>query len=84
MIGSASCGEKASVTTASHGGDMHEGAFVRTRTASIHNNVMVATRSISSGRGGVSHETSASATAMVRLYVCTYLPATVGHAMGCN
>ena len=50
----------------------------------VHNNIMVATRSISSGRGGASHETSASASAMARLYVCAYLPSTVGHTMGCN
>jgi hypothetical protein len=56
MIGSASCGEKASVVTASHRGDLHEDASVRIGPASVHNNVMVATRSISSGRGSASHE----------------------------
>jgi fibronectin-binding autotransporter adhesin len=83
MIGSA-CGDKASAATASHGGDMHEVASARTELNSAHNNVMVATRSISSGRGGASHETSASASAMARLYVCAYMPSSVGHTMGCN
>jgi hypothetical protein len=83
MIGSA-CGDKASVATASHAGDMHEVASAHTELNSAHNNVMVATRSISSGRGGASRETSASASAMARLYVCAYLPSTVGHTMGCN
>ena len=83
MIGSA-CGDKASVATASHDGEMHEVASAHTELNSAHNNVMVATRSISSARGGASHETSASASAMARLYVCAYLPSTVGHTMGCN
>ncbi|MGB8543007.1 MAG: hypothetical protein WCD49_15360 [Candidatus Acidiferrales bacterium] len=83
MIGSASCGDKASTVTAAHG-DLHEVASAGTELNSAHNNVMVATRSISSGRGGASHETSASAAAMARLYVCAYLPSTVGHTMGCN
>jgi hypothetical protein len=83
LIGS-TCGDKASVATASHGGDRHEVASALTELNSAHNNVMVATRSISSGRGGASHETSASAPAMARLYVCAYLPSTVGHTMGCN
>ncbi len=83
MIGSASCGDKASTVT-SHSGDVHEVASAHTELNSAHNNVMVATRSVSSGRGGASHETSASASAMARLYVCAYLPSTVGHTMGCN
>jgi hypothetical protein len=83
MIGSA-CGDKASVATASHAGDVHEVASARTELDSAHNNVIVATRSISSGRGGASHETSASASGMARLYVCAYLSSTVGHTMGCN
>jgi fibronectin-binding autotransporter adhesin len=84
MIGSASCGDKASVVTAAHGSGPHEVASARTELNSAHNNVMVATRTISSARGGASHETSASASAMARLYVCAYLPSTVGHTMGCN
>ena len=83
MIGSA-CGDKASAATVSHGGDLHEVASAHTELNSAHNNVMVATRSISSGRGGASHETSASASAMARLYVCAYMPSSVGHTMGCN
>jgi hypothetical protein len=83
MIGSA-CGDKPSAATVSHGGDMHEVASAHTELNSAHNNVMVATRSISSGRSGTSHETSASTSAMARLYVCAYLPSTVGHTMGCN
>jgi len=81
IIGSASCGDKTSVVTASHAGDIHEVASVHTDLNSVHNNV---TRSISSGRGGASHETSGSASAMARLYACAYLPSTVDHAMGCN
>ena len=84
MIGSASCGDRASTVTASHGSDLHEVASAGTELNSAHNNVMVATRSISSGHGDASHETSASASAMARLYVCAYLPSTVGHTMGCN
>ena len=34
--------------------------------------------------GGASHETSAPASAMARLYVCAYLTSSVGHTMGCN
>jgi hypothetical protein len=83
MIGSA-CGDKPSAATVSHGGDMREVASARTELNSAHNNAMVATRSISSGRGGASHETSASASAVARLYVCAYFPSTVGHTMGCN
>src|ERR1700683_786372 len=77
-------GDKASVATSSHDGEMHEVASAHTELNSAHNNVMVATRSISSARGGASHETSASASAMARLYVCAYLPSTVGHTMCCN
>jgi hypothetical protein len=45
---------------------------------------MVATRSISSARGGASNEPSASASAMARLYVCAYLPSSVARTMGCS
>jgi hypothetical protein len=82
---SGSCDRAA--TTAAHGG---ETAFQATSSASStisatpHNNIMVVTRSISEARSGASHETSVSATAMARLYVCAYLPSTVGHTMGCN
>jgi hypothetical protein len=86
LIGSGYCG-KASVSTSAHGGEtaLHATSSASsTVSATPHNNVMFATRSISAARGGASHETSASATAMARLYVCAYLPSTVGHTMGCN
>jgi hypothetical protein len=84
LIGSGSCGNAA---TSAHGGEiaLHATSSASsTISATPHNNVMVATRSISAARGGVSHETSTSATAMARLYVCAYLPSTMGHTMGCN
>jgi hypothetical protein len=84
MIGSASCGDKASMVTASHGSDLQKVISAGTELSSAHNNVMVATRSISSGRGGASHETSASASAMARLYVCAYLPSSIAQTTGCN
>jgi hypothetical protein len=84
MIGSASCGDRSLAATVSHGGDMHEVASARTELNSVHNNVMVATRSMSAGRGGASHETSASGSAMARLYVCAYVPLSVTHTMGCD
>jgi fibronectin-binding autotransporter adhesin len=83
MIGSA-CGDKPSAATVAHGGDIHDVTSAHTELNSAHNNVIVATRSISSGRGGASQESSASASAMARLYVCAYLPSTLGHAMGCS
>jgi hypothetical protein len=85
-VGSGSC-DKASASTSAHGGEtaLHATSSASsTISATPHNNIMVATRSISAARGGSSHETSASATAMARLYVCAYLPSTVGHTMGCN
>jgi hypothetical protein len=85
LVGSGSCGKAAS--SSAHGTEtaLHatSSAFSAI-SAAPHNNVMVATRSMSAARGGASHETSASATAMARLYVCAYLPSTVGHTMGCN
>jgi fibronectin-binding autotransporter adhesin len=86
LIGSGSC-DKASTVTATHGTETVAHAISSassTVNATPHNNIMVATRSISAARGGATHETSASATAMARLYVCAYLPSTVGHTMGCN
>jgi fibronectin-binding autotransporter adhesin len=86
LVGSGSC-DKASASTSAHGGEtaLHATSSASsTISATPHNNIMVATRSISAARGGSSHETSASATAMARLYVCAYLPSTVGHAMGCK
>jgi hypothetical protein len=86
LIGSGSCGEAATSTSA-RGGEtaLHATSSASsTVSAASHNNVMVATRSIAASRGGASHETSASATAMARLYICAYLPSMVGHTMGCN
>jgi len=82
LLKSASCGS-ASVATVGNGGEMHAAIFAGSGSVAIHNNIMVATRSLSAGRGS-SHETSASATAMIRLYVCAYLPSSVAHTMGCN
>jgi fibronectin-binding autotransporter adhesin len=83
LLGSGSCGKEA-VASVSHGAEMHATASLGAGTHAVHNNIMVATRSISAARGGASHETSASATAMARLYVCAYMPSTVAHTMGCN
>jgi hypothetical protein len=65
-------------------GDMHAVASASAGVGTVHNNIMVATRAISTARGGGSHESSASAAAMARLYVCAYLPSNVAHTMGCN
>ena len=81
LIGTGSC-DRASVTVLSHGPQVSAGTGVR--IGEVHNNVMVATRSISSERGVNSHASSASATTMARLYLCAYLPSGVGHTMGCN
>jgi hypothetical protein len=59
-------------------------ASTRPVAGGVHNNVMVATRSMSSARGGASNEPTASASVMARLYVCAYLPSTLSHNMGCN
>ena len=80
LVRPAACGG-ASVATV--GTAVHAAIFAGSGSVAIHNNVMVATRSLSAGRG-LSHETSASATAMARLYVCAYLPSSVTHTMGCN
>ncbi len=81
LIGAASC-DTASVTIRSDGPEERAGASMG--AGKVHNNIMIATRSISGARGGASQETSASASAMARLYVCAYLPSSVGHAGGCN
>jgi hypothetical protein len=65
-------------------GNMHAVASASAGLGTVHNNIMVATRAISTARGGGSHESSASAAAMARLYVCAYLPSNVAHTMGCN
>jgi hypothetical protein len=86
LMGSGSCG-KASVVTAAQVSEtaLHAiSSASSTVNATPHNNIMAATRSISAARGGATHERSASATAMARLYVCAYVPSTVGRTMGCN
>jgi len=83
LIGSESCGV-GSVAKVANGGQIHEASFAPTGGGEVHNNIMVATHSMSVARGGASHESSASAAAMARLYACAYLPASVGHTMGCN
>ena len=79
LMASESCGKEMAAAVAS-GGEVHSASSGR----EVHNNIMVATHSISAGRGAASHETSASASAMARLYVCAYFPASVGHTMGCD
>jgi hypothetical protein len=79
FLASESCGV-GSVAKVANGGEIH----VASGGGEVHNNIMVATRSMSVARGGVSHESSASAAVMARLYVCAYLPFSVAHAMGCN
>src|ERR1700684_182822 len=83
LLGSGSC-DGGSAAAVSHSGEMHAVPSSGIELSSAHNNVMVSIRSISSGRGGASHETSASASRMARLYVCAYFPSSVGHTMGCN
>jgi hypothetical protein len=78
LLGSESCGREAAATVASSG----EAHAASSGGGEVHNNIMVATHSVSGGRSAASHETSASA--MARLYVCAYFPASVGHTMGCN
>ena len=73
LLGSISCGGK-SVATVSRGGELHAGASKGAVTGTIH----------ISAAGGASHETSASVTAMARLYACSYLPSGVAHTMGCH
>jgi fibronectin-binding autotransporter adhesin len=76
-----SCGS-GSVASAASSGELHARS-VGASSGTVHNNVMVATRSLSASRNGASHESSASATAMARLYACAYLPLSVAHTMGC-
>jgi hypothetical protein len=81
LIGTAPC-DSTVAAISSHGSEPRADTGVS--DGEVHNNIMVATRSISSERGNTSHGTSASATAMARLYVCAYLPSGVAHTMGCN
>ena len=83
LMTSLACGfEK--LATVARDGEMHAVASTGARSGAVHNNIMVATRSISGARGGGSHESSASATAMARLYACAYFPSSVAHTLGCN
>jgi hypothetical protein len=75
LMASAACGSEA-LATSINGGERRA-----TATAGIK---MVATRTISTERGGGSQKSSASATAMARLYVCAYFPSSIAHAIGCN
>jgi hypothetical protein len=80
-LGSESCGNKPAATV-TNGGEIHTASA---GGGAVHNNIMAATHSTSvAGGGGVSHESSASAAGMARLYTCAYLPANVGHTIGCN
>jgi len=84
MASAAACGSERMTTVAS-GGERRATATAGIGSGVVHNNIMVATRSISGERGGaVGRESSASATAMARLYVCAYFPSSVAHSMGCN
>jgi hypothetical protein len=82
LLASASCGTDANVRGA-RGRDGHALAS-NSMGGEVHNNIMVATRSISLERGGASRESSASSAQMARLYVCAYLPVSVAQSMGCN
>ncbi len=73
LLSSASC-DKSPVAVASPGAGLGQ----------VHNNVMIATRSLSAGRGTTSHEASPSVAAMARLYACAYFPDDMAHTMGCR
>jgi len=83
LLGSSSC-DRSPAAVVSRGNELHAVASAGSGLGSVHNNVIIASRSIASARGGASHETSVSATAMARFYVCAYLPSSAGHTMGCN
>ena len=84
LMASAACGSERLATVAS-GGEMHAVASTGAGSGAVHNNnITVATRAVSTARGGDSSETPASAATMARLYVCVYLPFSVAHTMGCN
>jgi fibronectin-binding autotransporter adhesin len=82
LLGLTSCGTESIGSRAVRA--EHQLAPVSAASGMVHNNVLVASRSISAGRAGASHTPSASTTAMARLYVCAYLPSSVAHTMGCN
>jgi hypothetical protein len=82
LQGSASCGTEV-IARGPSGGETHQLRSGSTG-GEIHNNVMRADRSISFVGARTSHESSASAAEMARLYVCAYLPVSAAHTMGCN
>jgi hypothetical protein len=89
LMASAACGWETVATVAGDGERRATGtAGIAGGTVhnnnTVHNNIMGATRGISGARGGASRETSASATAMARLYVCAYLPSSAAHRLSCD
>jgi hypothetical protein len=82
LMAPAACGSDTLATVAS-GGERHAAATAGSGSGAVHN-IMVATRAISAAQGGASHESSGSASAMARLYVCAYMPSSAAHTMGCN
>jgi len=83
LMASAACGSETLATVAS-GGERRATATAGIGSGVVHNNIMVATRSMSDARGGAGRESSASTTAMARLYVCAYFPSSVARTIGCN
>jgi hypothetical protein len=87
LMGSPTCGIEGVANVAS-GGEVHSvasaGAGIGPVRNGVHNNVAVAIRSMSGGPASVSHMPSVSATDATRIYLCTYLPSSIAHTMGCN
>ena len=83
LMASAACGSE-TLAISVRGGGSRTTATAGIGSGSVHNNVSVATRSVSSARGGASRETSVSVAALTRFYVCAYFPSSVAHAIGCN
>jgi hypothetical protein len=83
LMAPAACGSETLATVASFG-EQHAATSAGSGGGAVHNNIMVATRSMSGARGGASRESSASVASMARLYVCAYVPSSIGHTMGCN
>jgi hypothetical protein len=83
LIGLTACGKESGGTVAT-GGETHAAAFAGSGSGTVHNNIMLATLSVSGARGGASRESSTSAAAMARLYACAYLPSSIAHTMGCS
>jgi hypothetical protein len=83
LMAPAACGSETLATVAS-GDERHAAARAGFGKGVLHNNVMVATRAISGARGGASHEPSASATAVARIYACAYFPTYLARTIGCR